>query len=360
MNRFTIPAMVFGLLLATSASLHAQSDNTVQNAINALDAAVESIDEKKTAPPAEPPSTSVKDPPSLPSKANVRAENPPQDWQIYVNKRFGTRIHYPADLLPTGFSSLNGDGVTMKSSDGRIELRVFGGFNALEHTPREHEAWLRGDMRNGAVTYKARNKEWFVLSGMEGGSIFYEKRLFSADGETIHGFSFRYPAAEKTAMDPIVERLSKTFALSETEEARTLQPPKIDSGNAVTTFWSPKLGDPNRKAILNAVRPAIERDTGGPVEFVVYVIRTNGAWAYLQASPQRPGGVGIDWTSTKFGAAIAEGSMSEIVMALLKRSDSSWRVEDYVLGPTDVYWAWWVTDRNIPERLFHDGKLFVD
>lgn len=124
-------------------------------------------------------------------------------------------------------------------------------------------------------------------------------------------------------------------------------------------MWTPTVGDPDRKAIINAVRPTIQSEIGGQIEFVVDILRTNGSWAYLQATPQRPGGAPIDWSKTKFAKDWDEDMMTDVVMALVRRHGARWRLEDHVLGPTDVYWTWWVTSRNVPESLFHKGEPFV-
>ncbi len=49
-----------------------------------------------------------------------------------------------------------------------------------------------------------------------------------------------------------------------------------------------------RKAVLDALRPAVESKLGPNVEFVVQVIRVEDGWAFVMADPQRKGGKPID------------------------------------------------------------------
>ena len=52
----------------------------------------------------------------------------------------------------------------------------------------------------------------------------------------------------------------------------------------------PAKGSAERKAILDAIRPAIEAQMRGPVEFQINTMLSDGEWAFVGASPQRPGG----------------------------------------------------------------------
>ena len=58
-------------------------------------------------------------------------------------------------------------------------------------------------------------------------------------------------------------------------------------GIAATT---PPAGSPVRRAIFEALRPAVEAKVGGNVEFVATYFPVEGTWAFVQAEPQRKGG----------------------------------------------------------------------
>jgi hypothetical protein len=66
------------------------------------------------------------------------------------------------------------------------------------------------------VVYNATGRNWFVVSGYRaiGGvkSVFYEKYIVSAPSQTIHSLIVTYPAALKARYDPIVARVTTSFA----------------------------------------------------------------------------------------------------------------------------------------------------
>lgn len=113
-------------------------------------------------------------------------------------------------------------------------------------------------------------------------------------------------------------------------------------------------GTPLRGEILDAARPVFERETGGPVEFVVRTLNVYDVWAFGALSPQRPGGGAIDWASTKFGEDLAAGMFEPgVSFVLLRKADSGeWLLVEYAIGPTDVAWDWWRQQLNLPEALF--------
>jgi hypothetical protein len=117
-------------------------------------------------------------------------------------------------------------------------------------------------------------------------------------------------------------------------------------------YWTPQRGTAERKALMDAARPAMSREIGGPIEFVVHTLRTDGDWAYLFAQPQRPGGTPIDWRQTPFAQDWADGFFDEGVMILYRLDGQRWTVVDYFIGPTDVPWYAWIDQYGLPEALF--------
>lgn len=113
-------------------------------------------------------------------------------------------------------------------------------------------------------------------------------------------------------------------------------------------------GSALRGALLDTARPLFERETGGPVEFVVKQLNVYDVWAFGNVSVQRPGGGAIDWSRTKFGEDYAEGMFDAGGhFFLLRRADSGeWMLMEYAIGPTDVAWDWWRQQLNLPEALF--------
>lgn len=128
-------------------------------------------------------------------------------------------------------------------------------------------------------------------------------------------------------------------------------------GAAITTpvlagsVYTPGRGDPDRKAILNAVRPRIEDETNGPVEFVVRVLNVLDNWAFAVLDPQRPGGRPIRIQDTVY-ADDAEFMDGLTVYALIQRRNGRWRLVESVTGPTDVAYEPWPDWYGAPRAIF--------
>jgi len=128
---------------------------------------------------------------------------------------------------------------------------------------------------------------------------------------------------------------------------------------ALTVFTRPQVFTPPpgsglRAEIMDALRPTVAGEIGGAIEFVVSSLRVLGDWAYVDVRPQRPGGRPIDWRATKFRAQREQGVLEDNVLALLRHDAGGWRVVEYVIGPTDVYWENWIAPHRLPRSLFSD------
>lgn len=101
---------------------------------------------------------------------------------------------------------------------------------------------------------------------------------------------------------------------------------------------SAQVSGAERRAILDALRPTIERRLGGPVEFVVRRIGVRNGWALVIADPQRPGGGRIDGRRY-FSADDWEVMDGLTVNGVLRLSGGRWRLVDHAIGPTDVWYC---------------------
>ncbi|MHA7777799.1 hypothetical protein [Roseibium sp. M-1] len=99
----------------------------------------------------------------------------------------------------------------------------------------------------------------------------------------------------------------------------------------------PARGSGERQELLDAVRPLLEVRVGKPVEFVVDWMRSGNGWAFVQVSPQRPGGAAIDLANTTL-AAQADYMDGLISFVLLRYDYGRWNLVDFVVGPTDAFW----------------------
>ena len=104
-----------------------------------------------------------------------------------------------------------------------------------------------------------------------------------------------------------------------------------------------------RANILNVVRAPVAGDLGGLIEFKVERARLCGPFAFVVATPQRPGGAEIHWKGTP-----CEGDTSHLVGALLRQRGGVWKLLDYALCPADVAWVDWPEKYKAPAILFEE------
>lgn len=108
-------------------------------------------------------------------------------------------------------------------------------------------------------------------------------------------------------------------------------------GALAQAVYEPARGTAERQELLDAVRPLMEVRVGKPVEFVVDWMRSGNGWAFIQVSPQRPGGAAINLAHTTF-ASQADYMDGLTTFALLRFDYGRWNLVDFVVGPTDVFW----------------------
>src|SRR5437763_1501162 len=90
--------------------------------------------------------------------------------------------------------------------------------------------------------------------------------------------------------------------------------PRITRACAAAQVTTPPQGSPVRAAILDAVRPMVEAEVGKPVEFVVRQLRLLGEWAFVDLTPQRPGGGAIEYVYSRYQAARDAGAFDNEVV----------------------------------------------
>lgn len=97
----------------------------------------------------------------------------------------------------------------------------------------------------------------------------------------------------------------------------------------------PKPDSPDRKAIMNAVRPLVEKKVKQRVVFKVNVLRVSKGYAFMNAQPIQPNGKPVDYRKTIYWEDIQNGAFDDQVLVLLKKSGSKWKVLEWSLGATD-------------------------
>ena len=104
----------------------------------------------------------------------------------------------------------------------------------------------------------------------------------------------------------------------------------------------PGPGTKLRKAVLDGLRPSIEKDLKQKVIFIVQKIRVYDGWAFVQCRPVTPKPKPIDFKKTKYKEQLEQGMFDgDNTYALLRLKNGKWAVKDFVIGPTDVYWISW-------------------
>jgi hypothetical protein len=118
--------------------------------------------------------------------------------------------------------------------------------------------------------------------------------------------------------------------------AAAAAPPSTQGAPNATA--QPGPGSAQRAAIMDALRPAIERKLAGPVEFVVRRAAVQDGWALVIADPQRPGGGRIN-PKRHFPNEVIEFMDGLTVNAILRFSGGGWTLVDHAIGPTDVWYC---------------------
>jgi hypothetical protein len=130
-------------------------------------------------------------------------------YKTYANVRFKYSISYPTDLLVPQGEAENGDGqVFREKSASSVEMRVYGGYNALNETLRSRYADLVRKWANG-VTYKVIGRDWFVVSAMVKGKIHYQKTILR--GDVFKTFEIEYDAVRGSTYNDVTDRIAKSF-----------------------------------------------------------------------------------------------------------------------------------------------------
>jgi len=121
---------------------------------------------------------------------------------------------------------------------------------------------------------------------------------------------------------------------------------------AADSAYTPARNSAERKALMDTLRPSIEREIGKKVVFKVNKLKVQNGWAFLYADPVKPDGSPVDYHGTKFEDAVKHGMFGGGVGALFHKRSGRWRVVTYVIGPTDVAWEDWDTRYHAPSSIF--------
>ncbi len=131
----------------------------------------------------------------------------------YCNARFNFCIEYPNTFKGQGESD-NGDGQEFISPDGKAYLLVFrDGREVMYESDSEckNQSFLTDVTSDETkkVTYKKMGDRFYVVSGYQGSSIFYQKTIFTNEGMVTAIFT--YPTSQKVKYDSYCVKVFETF-----------------------------------------------------------------------------------------------------------------------------------------------------
>jgi hypothetical protein len=132
-------------------------------------------------------------------------------YRTYHNARFEYSISYPANILIPQGEAANGDGQRFLSKDGQAEMLVYGAYNSLDQTLREvmEQETSSSEHPDRVITYQVLRADWFVVSGVENGKVFYQKTFLR--GGTFKTFRIEYDEGKKRTFDPITTVVARSF-----------------------------------------------------------------------------------------------------------------------------------------------------
>ena len=111
-------------------------------------------------------------------------------------------------------------------------------------------------------------------------------------------------------------------------------------------------GSPERKAILDVVRAAVQRRIGIKVVFQVERLAVLGDWAFAGLRPRTETGGRIDYRRTLYAKNFDPEQDSDTVDVLLRRKGAAWTIVEEAFLPTDVVWEEWQRKYKLPRALF--------
>src|SRR6185503_486980 len=139
-----------------------------------------------------------------------------QDVATYRNDRHGFSLSYPPGAFTPQPAPAGDDGRVFLSRDGSARLLAGALPNADGMTLRDYRALvLQQSYPDAAIDYAPMRDNWFVLSGIRDGVMFYERVTFTCGGRRSNSWAMLYPAAERRLSDRIVEQVARSYRAGE-------------------------------------------------------------------------------------------------------------------------------------------------
>jgi serine/threonine-protein kinase len=134
-----------------------------------------------------------------------------EGWSVYYDHQYGCQLEYPSFVFAADQREPD-DPHSFSGPNHETYFRILGVDNPSGRTPADIKAeYVRSNIP-GEITYERTKREFLVLSGYRGDSIFYTKVSLSKDGKIACILEITYPRNDKTKFDTIVTRMSRSFA----------------------------------------------------------------------------------------------------------------------------------------------------
>jgi hypothetical protein len=198
MRRFALPLLVLASLLASACSK----------------------EDRKPAPATASSAATPEVTPSAPIATETPAPSPiavppKAGYARYTNPRFGFAVDYPT-FIKLEPPPENGDGQTFSYFD-KISIKAWAIHNVgndtietLAKNAAKDQVDPKDDPKK-AITYQAKSKDGFVVSGTRGSKIFYLKERL-VDG-VVYAVLLEYDTSVKLEMGPIVTHVAESFTV---------------------------------------------------------------------------------------------------------------------------------------------------
>lgn len=139
----------------------------------------------------------------------------------YRNERYGFSLSVPGDVFTPGEARNKEQGALWIGRDGQARLLAVATRNETGESLQSYRTFLMQNAYKGAnFDYTPVRDNWFVLSGVQAGQVFYERIHFACDGRYIYGWQLRYSTSRKRFYDRVVEQIHRTFEPGRGEDSK--------------------------------------------------------------------------------------------------------------------------------------------
>lgn len=122
-------------------------------------------------------------------------------YMHYTNSRFGYSIELPNSFVLI-FKPDNADGAIFKDNTYNRKIRLYATYFNTAYEEQLKNLY-------GKVTYSELQDDFYVISWLDQGTIYYKKVYFTK--EESAGFILEYPVGQKEMMDEIVSHIAETL-----------------------------------------------------------------------------------------------------------------------------------------------------